>query len=102
MSAGTSVLGMVPLAIFPRQGSELYQGLGIALTGGLAFSTILTPTVVPALMALLHDIDYYTDYFSNTNDTNLGRLFWSCICHHSLNSLTVNPQLFPASKKSEI
>ncbi|MBW4564577.1 MAG: efflux RND transporter permease subunit [Mojavia pulchra JT2-VF2] len=55
MSAGTSILGMVPLAIFPGQGSELYQGLGIALTGGLAFSTILTPTVVPALMALLHD-----------------------------------------------
>lgn len=57
MSAGTSVLGMIPLAIFPGQGSELYQGLGIALTGGLAFSTILTPTVVPALMALLHDFD---------------------------------------------
>jgi HAE1 family hydrophobic/amphiphilic exporter-1 len=56
MSAGTSVLGMIPLAIFPGQGSELYQGLGIALTGGLAFSTILTPTVVPALMALLHDL----------------------------------------------
>lgn len=55
MSAGTSVLGMIPLAIFPGQGSELYQGLGIALTGGLAFSTLLTPTVVPALMALLHD-----------------------------------------------
>ncbi|MBI4779811.1 MAG: efflux RND transporter permease subunit [Oscillatoriophycideae cyanobacterium NC_groundwater_1537_Pr4_S-0.65um_50_18] len=57
MSAGTSVLGMVPLAIFPGQGSELYQGLGIALTGGLAFSTILTPTVVPALMALLQDLN---------------------------------------------
>ncbi|MBW4634719.1 MAG: efflux RND transporter permease subunit [Iphinoe sp. HA4291-MV1] len=57
MSAGTSVLGMIPLAIFPGQGSELYQGLGIALTRGLAFSTILTPTVVPALMALLHDFD---------------------------------------------
>jgi HAE1 family hydrophobic/amphiphilic exporter-1 len=48
---------MIPLAIFPGQGSELYQGLGIALTRGLAFSTILTPTVVPALMALLHDFD---------------------------------------------
>ena len=57
MSAGTSVLGMIPLAIFPGQGSELYQGLGIALTGGLAFSTLLTPTVVPALIALLHDFD---------------------------------------------
>ncbi|MBD2346383.1 efflux RND transporter permease subunit [Anabaena subtropica] len=56
MSAGTSVLGMLPLAVLPGQGSELYQGLGIVLTGGLAFSTILTPTVVPALMGLLHDV----------------------------------------------
>lgn len=55
MSAGTSVLGMLPLAVLPGQGSELYQGLGIVLTGGLAFSTILTPTVVPALMGLLYD-----------------------------------------------
>ncbi|MBE9213388.1 efflux RND transporter permease subunit [Plectonema cf. radiosum LEGE 06105] len=55
MSAGTSVLGMLPLAVIPGKGAELYQGLGIVLTGGLAFSTILTPTVVPALMGLLQD-----------------------------------------------
>jgi hydrophobic/amphiphilic exporter-1 (mainly G- bacteria), HAE1 family len=55
MSAGTSVLGMLPLAVVPGQGAELYQGLGIVLTGGLAFSTFLTPTVVPALMGLLRD-----------------------------------------------
>lgn len=47
---------MLPLAVLPGQGTELYQGLGIVLTGGLAFSTILTPTVVPALMGLLYDI----------------------------------------------
>lgn len=57
MSAGTSVLGMLPLAVIPGEGAELYQGLGIALTGGLAFSTLLTPTVVPALMGLLHDLN---------------------------------------------
>jgi hydrophobic/amphiphilic exporter-1 (mainly G- bacteria), HAE1 family len=56
MGAGTSILGMLPLAVVPGQGAELYQGLGIVLTGGLAFSTFLTPTVVPALMALLQDI----------------------------------------------
>jgi HAE1 family hydrophobic/amphiphilic exporter-1 len=56
MAAGTSVFGMLPLAVLPGQGSELYQGLGIVLTGGLAFSTILTPTVVPALMGLLRDL----------------------------------------------
>jgi hydrophobic/amphiphilic exporter-1 (mainly G- bacteria), HAE1 family len=55
MSAITSVLGMLPLAVVPGQGAELYQGLGIVLTGGLLFSTILTPTVVPALMGLMYD-----------------------------------------------
>ncbi len=55
MSAATSVIGMLPLAVVPGKGAELYQGLGIVLTGGLAFSTILTPTVVPALMGLLRD-----------------------------------------------
>ena len=55
MSAGTSVLGMLPLAIIPGKGAELYQGLGIVLTGGLALSTFLTPTVIPALMGLLQD-----------------------------------------------
>lgn len=58
MSAITSVLGMLPLAVVPGQGAELYQGLGIVLTGGLAFSTILTPTVVPALMGLLRDFTH--------------------------------------------
>lgn len=55
MSAGTSVLGMLPLAVVPGEGAELYQGLGVVLTGGLAFSTIVTPTMVPALMGLLQD-----------------------------------------------
>ncbi|NEO09081.1 efflux RND transporter permease subunit [Moorena sp. SIO3I8] len=55
MSAGTTVLGMLPLAAIPGKGAELYQGLGITLTGGLALSTLLTPTVVPALMGLLGD-----------------------------------------------
>ncbi|MGJ3248175.1 MAG: efflux RND transporter permease subunit [Elainellaceae cyanobacterium] len=56
MSAGTSILGILPLAIIPGKGAELYQGLGIVLAGGLTLSTILTPTVVPAVMGLLHDI----------------------------------------------
>ena len=64
MSAGTSVLGMLPLAVFPGKGAELYQGLGIALTGGLALSTILTPTVVPAVMRLLSDFSQGKTYRS--------------------------------------
>ncbi|ELR98845.1 efflux RND transporter permease subunit [Gloeocapsa sp. PCC 73106] len=55
MTVGTTILGMLPLAFIPGQGTELYQGLGIALIGGLALATFLTPTVVPALMGLLRD-----------------------------------------------
>jgi HAE1 family hydrophobic/amphiphilic exporter-1 len=60
---------MLPLAVLPGQGSELYQGLGIVLTGGLAFSTILTPTVVPALMGLLHDISGRKSHTTTKNMT---------------------------------
>jgi HAE1 family hydrophobic/amphiphilic exporter-1 len=67
MSAGTSVFGMLPLAVLPGQGSELYQGLGIVLTGGLAFSTLLTPTVVPALMGLLQDLHGRETYITKVN-----------------------------------
>jgi hydrophobic/amphiphilic exporter-1 (mainly G- bacteria), HAE1 family len=55
MSASTSVLGMLPLAVVPGDGAELYQGLGVVLVGGLTFATVLTPTVVPALMGLFKD-----------------------------------------------
>lgn len=55
MSASTSVLGMMPLAVVPGDGAELYQGLGVVLVGGLTFATVLTPTVVPALMGLFKD-----------------------------------------------
>ncbi len=66
MSAGTSVLGMLPLAFLPGKGAELYQGLGIALTGGLALSTFLTPTVIPALMELLQDFGTSKSHKSET------------------------------------
>ncbi len=46
---------MPPLAILPGKGAELDRGLGIAKRCGLALSTFLTPTVIPALMGLLQD-----------------------------------------------
>ena len=39
----------------PRKSAELYQGLSIALTGGLALPTFLNPTVISALIRLLKD-----------------------------------------------
>lgn len=50
MSATTSLFGMLPLAVAPGPGSELYRGLGSVVLGGLALSTVFTIFVIPALL----------------------------------------------------
>jgi HAE1 family hydrophobic/amphiphilic exporter-1 len=52
MTATTSVLGMLPLVLFPGAGSELYRGLGAVVCGGLIVSTIFTLLVVPLTMSI--------------------------------------------------
>ena len=52
MSTLTSVVGMLPLVLFPGAGSELYRGLGSVVVGGLALSALLTLIVVPPLMSV--------------------------------------------------
>ena len=48
----TSVVGMMPLVLFPGAGSELYRGLGSVVVGGLALSAILTLGIIPSMMSL--------------------------------------------------
>jgi HAE1 family hydrophobic/amphiphilic exporter-1 len=55
MSALTSVMGMLPLVLFPGAGSELYRGIGSVITGGLIVSTIFTLFLVPSLFSLVLD-----------------------------------------------
>ena len=52
MSTLTSVLGMLPLVIFPGAGAELYRGLGSVVIGGLTLSAVLTLIIIPSLLAL--------------------------------------------------
>ncbi len=54
MSAATSVFGMLPLAVAPGPGSELYRGLGAVVLGGLALSTVFTIFVIPAPAHVRH------------------------------------------------
>ncbi|MFC1580628.1 efflux RND transporter permease subunit [Thermodesulfobacteriota bacterium] len=56
MSAFTSVMGMLPLILFPGAGSELYRGIGSVVTGGLIISTIFTIFLVPSLFSLVLDV----------------------------------------------
>lgn len=53
MTATTSVLGMLPLVLFPGAGSELYRGLGAVVCGGLIVSTLFTLIIVPLAMSIV-------------------------------------------------
>jgi len=56
MSVSTSVMGMLPLVLFPGAGSELYRGLGSVVIGGLVVSTVFTIFLVPALLSMMLDL----------------------------------------------
>ena len=49
MTSLTTILGMLPLAIGLGNGAEMWQPMGIAIIGGLTFSTVLTLVAVPVL-----------------------------------------------------
>jgi HAE1 family hydrophobic/amphiphilic exporter-1 len=57
MTTLTSLFGMLPLVIFPGEGSELYRGLGAVVLGGLACSTVFTLFLVPMLFSLILDFN---------------------------------------------
>lgn len=49
MTAFTTILGMVPMAVSSGEGAEMWQPLGIVVIGGLTVSTFLTLYIVPVL-----------------------------------------------------
>ena len=52
MTSATTILGMLPLALSKGSGSELWSPMGIAVIGGLVFSTIVTLIIVPVVYAI--------------------------------------------------
>jgi len=49
MTAFTTILGMIPMAVSEGEGAEMWQPLGIVVIGGLTVSTFLTLFIVPVL-----------------------------------------------------
>lgn len=49
MTAFTTILGMVPMALSSGEGSEMWRPMGIVVIGGLTVSTFLTLFIVPVL-----------------------------------------------------
>lgn len=52
MTSLTTILGMVPMAIGTGEGAEMWRPMGVAVIGGLTFSTILTLLFVPTLYTI--------------------------------------------------
>ena len=53
MTAFTTLLGMVPMALSTSAGSELWIPMGVAVIGGIIASTIITLIIVPVLYSLM-------------------------------------------------
>lgn len=53
MTSLTTILGMLPLAMSTGSGSEIWSPMGIAVIGGLIFSTIVTLILVPVIYHMM-------------------------------------------------
>ncbi len=53
MTATTTILGMMPLALSTGEGAEIWRPMGITVIGGLVFSTLVTMVIVPVMYGLL-------------------------------------------------
>ncbi|HBD64220.1 MAG TPA: multidrug ABC transporter [Clostridiales bacterium] len=56
MTALTTILGLVPMALGIGEGAELTQSMGVVVIGGLALSTVLTLVVVPVMYTIFDDM----------------------------------------------
>ena len=52
MTSLTTILGMLPLAMSRGEGSEIWSPMGIAVIGGLTFSTFVTMVMVPVIYVI--------------------------------------------------
>jgi HAE1 family hydrophobic/amphiphilic exporter-1 len=78
MTSTTTILGMLPLAMSTGSGSELWSPMGVAVIGGLIFSTFVTLVIVPVVYAIFAKhgernkaLAVYSDFdFMNGNGNN--------------------------------
>ncbi|MDR1619020.1 MAG: efflux RND transporter permease subunit [Treponema sp.] len=54
MTTLTTILGLVPMAFFPGEGSELTAPIGKTVLGGLSFGTLMTLFLMPTIYAIMN------------------------------------------------
>jgi len=69
MTALTTILGLIPMAIGSGEGGELTQSMGVVVIGGLALSTVLTLVIVPVMYSVFDDmIEFFKRKFFKHKD----------------------------------
>jgi HAE1 family hydrophobic/amphiphilic exporter-1 len=54
MTTITTLVGLLPLALYQGEGSETWRPIGVTMIGGLSVSTLITLLIVPTLYAVFH------------------------------------------------
>jgi len=54
MTTLTTILGLLPMAFFPGEGSELVAPIGKTVLGGLSFGTLMTLFLMPTVYAIMN------------------------------------------------
>jgi len=54
MTTLTTVLGLLPMAFFPGEGTELVAPIGKTVLGGLSFGTLMTLFLMPVMYAIIN------------------------------------------------
>ncbi|MCL1836198.1 MAG: efflux RND transporter permease subunit [Treponema sp.] len=54
MTTLTSILGLVPMAFFPGEGSEMVAPIGMTVLGGLSIGTLMTLFLMPSMYAAIN------------------------------------------------
>lgn len=52
MTSITTILAMLPMIVLKGSGSEIWRPMGVAILGGLTFSTVVTLVLIPAIYTI--------------------------------------------------
>ncbi|MCU6798205.1 efflux RND transporter permease subunit [Paenibacillus sp. WQ 127069] len=73
MTAGATVMTLLPLALGVSDGSLISKGLAVVVIGGLITSTVLTLIVVPVIYELIDKMNVGISRFMNRNENRVAK-----------------------------
>jgi HAE1 family hydrophobic/amphiphilic exporter-1 len=60
ITSGTTILGMIPMALSTSEGAEMRSPIALTVIGGLLTATVLTLVIIPVVYSIVDRISYKT------------------------------------------